>query len=70
MIHLKREINSEAERVEGYSQASFNSDGALTLRKFGKEGDGDDLIIFYREETDAIIRLFRLMRDNTEGLPF
>lgn len=54
-------------------QASFNSDGFITLRNFTRpDKDSDEIIIFSAEETQAIIQLFSrlgcMFRNNT--LPF
>ena len=54
-------------------QASFNSDGYITLRNFTRpKKDSDEIIIFSAEETQAIIQLFSrlgcMFRNNT--LPF
>ena len=44
-------------------QASFNSDGVLTLRNYNmKNKNSDEIIIFSREETNAIIELFRAIK--------
>ena len=40
------------------SQASFNSDGVLTLRNYDPDNKQmDEIIIFTRSETEAIIQL-------------
>lgn len=54
-------------------QASFNSDGYITLRNFTRPNkNSDEIIIFSAEETQAIIQLFSklgcMFRTNT--LPF
>lgn len=54
-------------------QASFNSDGYITLRNFTRPNkDSDEIIILSAEETQAIIHLFSklgcMFRNNT--LPF
>ena len=54
-------------------QASFNSDGYITLRNFTRPNkDSDEIIILSAEETQAIIQLFSqfgcMFRNNT--LPF
>ena len=53
-------------------QASFNSDGVLTLRNYNIEDkNSDEIIIFSREETLAIIKLFReFNRLNVPDIPF
>ena len=44
-------------------QASFNSDGALTLRNYNRwEKNSDEIIIFSREETLAIVELFKAIK--------
>lgn len=71
MIYIKRSIESEVQETNGtYAQASFNSDGVLTLRKYSKDAKNDEIIIFSRSETDAILRLFEMMKDNARELPF
>lgn len=54
-------------------QASFNSDGYITLRNFTHPNkESDEIIILSAEETQAIIQLFsklgRVFQNNT--LPF
>ena len=54
-------------------QASFNSDGNITLRNYTfNNKNSDEIIILSAEETQAIIHLFshigRITRNNT--LPF
>lgn len=54
-------------------QASFNSDGYITLRNFTRPNkDSDEIIILSGEETQAVINLFSrlgvMFRNNT--LPF
>ena len=56
-----------------YCQASFNSDGAITLRNYDIEDkDSDEIIIMSAEETQAIIKLFsqlgKMIKNNE--LPF
>lgn len=44
-------------------QASFNSDGVLTLRNYNvTDKNNDEIIIFSREETEAIVELFRSIK--------
>lgn len=44
-------------------QASFNSDGVLTLRNYNIEDkNSDEIIIFSREETNAVVELFRAIK--------
>ena len=53
-------------------QASFNSDGVLTLRNYNIEDkNSDEIIIFSREETLAIVKLFREFKLlNVPDIPF
>lgn len=53
-------------------QASFNSDGVLTLRNYNIEDkNSDEIIIFSREETLEIVKLFReFNRLNMPDVPF
>lgn len=51
-----------------YCQASFNSDGYITLRNYDIQNkDSDEIIILSAEETQAIIkllnRLFQIKQD-------
>lgn len=53
-------------------QASFNSDGVLTLRNY-KMGDknSDEIIILSSEETEAIVELFRAIKQlGVPNIPF
>lgn len=44
-------------------QASFNSDGVLTLRNYNRwDKNSDEIIIFSREETLAIVELFKAIK--------
>ena len=46
-----------------YCQASFNSDGVITLRNYNVESkDSDEIMVFSAEETRAIIELFKQMK--------
>ncbi len=53
-------------------QASFNSDGVLTLRNYNIEDkNSDEIIIFSREETNAIVELFRAIKQlGVPDIPF
>ena len=56
-----------------YCQASFNSDGNITLRNYDIQNkNSDEIIILSAEETQALVKLFseigRMTRNNT--LPF
>lgn len=44
-------------------QASFNSDGVLTLRNYNQwDKNSDEIIVFSREETLAIVELFNAIK--------
>ena len=54
-------------------QASFNSDGNITLRNYDRANkNSDEIIILSTEETDAIYRLFSKMslKAKAYDLPF
>lgn len=53
-------------------QASFNSDGVLTLRNYNIEDkNSDEIIILSREETEAIVELFRAIKQlGVHEIPF
>ena len=55
-----------------YCQASFNSDGVITLRNYDIHNkNSDEIIILSFEETQAIIDLFKKVGKMTkETLPF
>ena len=66
-------ITTEKSQHSLYCQASFNSDGAITLRNYDIEDrDSDEIIILSAEETQAIINLFSqlgtMIKNN--NLPF
>lgn len=54
-------------------QASFNSDGYITLRNYTVEDkESDEIIVLSAEETQAIIKLFKNLAKSfrCEVLPF
>lgn len=56
-----------------YCQASFNSDGNITLRNYDRSNkDKDEIIIFSETETKALFALFARMKDVRQNcnLPF
>ena len=55
-----------------YCQASFNSDGVITLRNYNiNNKNSDELIILSYEETQAIVDLFKKLGNLTKNsLPF
>lgn len=73
---IKREIKSDISEVgtKSHCQASFNSDGVITLRNYNPHEKGtDDIIVFSQRETKAIIKLFTEINDrisNKNDLPF
>ena len=71
---IKREIKSDISEVTTrlHCQASFNSDGVITLRHYNPYEKGtDDIIVFSDGETKAIINLFRKIDDRFKvDLPF
>lgn len=76
IINREMKVNETITDKSNYSldcQASFNSDGYITLRNFTRPNkDSDEIIILSAEETQAIISLFSrlgcIFRKNT--LPF
>lgn len=75
MIFLNREIKlveTYKNKIhKGKCQASFNSDGNITLRTY-KDKEIDEIIIFSEEETNAIFNLMYNIHENTHrnDLPF
>lgn len=74
-------INREMKVVESITdksnhslecQASFNSDGVLTLRNYNRsDKNSDEIIVLSREETEAIVKLFiEFNRLNVPDIPF
>lgn len=53
-------------------QASFNSDGVLTLRNYNSaDKNSDEIIILSREETEAIVNLFKAIKSlGVPDIPF
>lgn len=82
MIHIKRNmITDEAVRTANdnineylpYCQASFNSDGNITLRNYDRsDKNKDEIIILSESETNAIFALFNKMMNKSKqyDLPF
>lgn len=74
MITITREMKSKEIKsdYDGIycSQASFNSDGNITLRNYDRYNkDKDEIIVFSERETEAIIRLFIKLKER-DILPF
>lgn len=56
-----------------YCQASFNSNGNITLRNYGRsDKNKDEIIILSQSETDALFELFEKMgvKLKSHELPF
>ena len=75
MIRILREVitkeKSEQKERFAYSQASFNSDGCITLRNYNNDRD-DEIIILTHDETHAILKLFSKLgtMNKNYNLPF
>lgn len=75
---IKRKMKVEKTKTEenGYVQASFNSDGRITLRTyglFGNEETTDEIIVLNARETTAIIQLFKALKNkgvDISDIPF
>ena len=63
-------IDREMKAVE--SITAKNSDGVLTLRNYNMEDkNSDEIIILSREETEAIVELFRAIKQlGVPNIPF
>lgn len=75
MIKLEREHKTKEvvknNNILSSSQASFNSDGLITIRNYDNHNkDNDEIIILNARETNAIIELFRKLKNNNMTLPF
>lgn len=74
MLTITREMKTEEKKSNANfkpcCQASYNSDGNITLRNYDRYNkDKDEIIILSDSETQAIIRLFRKLKEN-DILPF
>ena len=80
---IKREMTKPAENIEigndnkdiylPYCQASFNSDGNVTLRNYDRSNKNkDEIIILSQSETKALFELFSKMGQSCRNytLPF
>ena len=68
-----KEIITDKSNNSLYCQASFNSNGNITLRNYNiGNKNSDEIIILSTEETQAIIELFGRMKSmiHLNGLPF
>ena len=82
MILIKRENTTKTIEVTAnhnkneylpYCQASFNSDGNITLRNYDKSNrHKDEIIILSNSETEALFKLFSQIgqKNKNYGLPF
>jgi len=78
MTIIDREMTSKITTTEKsqtalYCQASFNSDGCITLRNYDiNNKNSDEIIILSAEETQAIVKLFKSIAKNfgCNELPF
>lgn len=79
---IKRKMQAETTTDESndftFTQASFNSDGNITLRHYGAyigadTKNNDEIIVLSKSETQAIFELMRKIKnscDSTSDLPF
>jgi hypothetical protein len=75
---INREMKSEVittdkSQYSMYCQASFNSDGVITLRNYNiNDKDSDEIIVLSTEETEAIFKLFSRIgqKNKNYDLPF
>lgn len=68
-----KETITEKSNTALYCQASFNSNGVLTLRNYDiSNKNSDEIIILSVEETQAVIKLFYEIgaMKTSMGLPF
>ena len=64
MIKIARKMESSIIKSGDYgcSQASINSDGVITLRNYNPfDKNVDEIIVLSKEETNAIMELFRIL---------
>lgn len=68
---IKREMKAteSTTEIDYYSQASFNSNGNITLRNYTTNKDKDEIIILSNEETRAIFNLIKELKKH-DMLPF
>ena len=82
MLRIKRNMAvTECEKTANdnidvylpYCQASFNSDGHITMRNYDKSNkNNDEIIILSNSETEALFALFSKIEQKTKkyDLPF
>ena len=67
--NIQADLITETDEQNVYaSQAAINSDGCLTIRNYGDCPAEDTIVVFTREETNAVMKLFRLFRER--DLPY
>ena len=68
---ISRKMESTINQTQEYGtvQASFNSDGRIVLR-CGYSSIGDQIFVFSKYETEAIISLFKRIKQLSDDLPF
>lgn len=72
---INRKMTSSQINTEAYfeCQASINSDGCITFRKYNREEkDKDVIVVLTQKETNALIALFKGIKDKfkIDDLPF
>lgn len=73
IISRKTESNISDTKEMLHCQASFNSDGNITLRHYDPYHKGnDEILVFSRNETRAIFKLFSQFKSSIKefDLPF
>lgn len=78
MRYIRRNMTSDEATITGVNelyecQASFNSDGFITLRNYKRDNkDKDEIIILSRQETEALFQLFSRLGQNVRDhtIPF
>ena len=73
---VEEQITTAEHNIDEYfphCQASFNSDGNITLRNYDRSNkNSDEIIILSNSETEALFRLFSEMgqKNRNHTLPF
>lgn len=72
---INRKMTSDPINTRDYfeCQASINSDGRITLRKYNREDkDKDVILVLTQSETNALIALFKGIKDKfkIDDFPF
>lgn len=70
----RTEMTTDKSNTYFYCQASFNSDGNITLRNYDIHNkNSDEIIVLRAEETEAIVLLFKRLGSvfgNCTEMPF